>query len=96
MIYWDTNGLQNVIATLKKQKEELVENRDFLINLRKDANVYWQSLSGELFDERLDIDIKKFDSIIVVVEDNISALSQMLERCYKKCEEETLAKMRSI
>lgn len=83
---WDTTKLSSLLRELKEQRDTIKQNKDFLVNINKEAETAWQGYAGRTFDQRLDIDVENLEIFINSMDNLINDIEKVINDCYEDCE----------
>ncbi|MEF9916839.1 MAG: hypothetical protein RSD97_08180 [Lachnospiraceae bacterium] len=90
---WDLDGLNASLEQLKKEKENLEANRQFLKTLKSEVMQNWQGATGTVYLASLNVDMENFEIILKGLEKKIEILHKISTQIYRECEEQVNKKV---
>ena len=86
---WDRDNLSYARQRLEREKSNLEANRSAVENLKSDIMERWQSYSGEMYLENLEIDVENLRFLIEAVGELSELFDKVINDAYGECEKWT-------
>ncbi len=83
---WDIEEMRFHLTKLKQERDKLKQYVQELKKLRADIDAAWTSLSGDIFDDSMDIDSRSLEKIITQLGREIKKLEGVIDKDYEDCE----------
>lgn len=87
MYKWNIEEMNVQIRRLTKLYEELEESQKFLSTLRQEVQESWQSMTGDYYSDKLEVDMKQYNNILSEMQLRITQLNKVANQSYAECEE---------
>ena len=93
---WDRENLEAGRRRLLAEKENLEENKSAVENLGTEIRRRWQSVSAEIYLDRLEVDVENLNYMIEAIGELSGLLEKVINNAYKNCEEEVNKELRRL
>ena len=84
---WDIEELNFYMNRLNEARETLEENKASTIGFKEEVETSWQSLSGEIYKDEIEIDLKNYETVIADLKEKSDTLNRIANSYYRNCEE---------
>ena len=87
-VKWDVEELSGNVQLLQRESENLAQYERFLREFKQTVAQNWQSQAGEMYQQRMDIEVQRMQLIREHLGNIIAVLRDVTNQEYTVCEEE--------
>ncbi|MCI8441758.1 MAG: DUF3114 domain-containing protein [Provencibacterium sp.] len=95
-VKWDVEELSGNVQLLQRESENLAQYERFLREFKQTVAQNWQSQAGEMYQQRMDIEVQRMQLIREHLGNIIAVLRDVTNQEYTVCEEEIRQALGSI